>query len=74
MRTISRPLLPTITCPTLVVHGAGDRLIDPDNGRELATGLPNAHLELLEQCGHSPTFERPDATASALTSLLSDMS
>jgi pimeloyl-ACP methyl ester carboxylesterase len=70
-RADSRPLLPTITCPTLVVHGAGDQLIDPDNGRELATRIPDAHLELLDQCGHSPTLERPHATASALTSLLS---
>jgi pimeloyl-ACP methyl ester carboxylesterase len=69
-RSDSRPLLPTITCPTLVVHGTGDRLIDPEHGRELAISIPGAHLELLNNCGHSPTLERVDATARALTSLL----
>ena len=68
-RSDSRPFLPTIACPTLVVHGTGDQLIDPENGRELATDIPGAHLELLDNCGHSPTLERPDATAHALTSL-----
>jgi pimeloyl-ACP methyl ester carboxylesterase len=69
-RTDSRPILPTISCPTLVVHGTGDQLIDPENGRELAEHIPGAHLELLDDCGHSPTLERSDATAAALASLL----
>lgn len=73
-RSDSRPLLPTIACPTLVVHGTGDQLIGPENGRELATDIPGAHIELLDNCGHSPTLERPDATAHALTSLLTTAS
>jgi pimeloyl-ACP methyl ester carboxylesterase len=69
-RPDSRPLLATIACPTLVVHGTGDGLIDPENGRELAAGIPRSHLELLDRCGHSPTLERPEATAAALAALL----
>ena len=68
-RSDSRPLLPTIACPALVVHGTGDQLIEPENGRELATEIPGARLELLQGCGHSPTLERPNATTHALTSL-----
>lgn len=35
-RADSRALLGSIVCSTLVVHGAGDRLIAPENGAELA--------------------------------------
>jgi pimeloyl-ACP methyl ester carboxylesterase len=69
-RTDSRPILPMIHCPTLVIHGTGDQLIDPENGHELAQHIPGAHLELLDDCGHSPTLERSGATAEALASLL----
>jgi pimeloyl-ACP methyl ester carboxylesterase len=69
-RPDARPHLAGISCPTLVLHGAGDRLIDPENGRELAAGIPDATFELLDRCGHSPTVEQPEATAAALTELL----
>ncbi len=69
-RADSRPLLATITCPALVVHGAADQLIAPEHGEELAAGIPGARYEPLEGCGHSSSLERPEACAAALSALL----
>lgn len=69
-RADSRPVLGSISCPTLVVHGAGDRLIAPENGAELAAGIAGAKHLVLDRCGHSPTLERPDAVSPALGALL----
>jgi class 3 adenylate cyclase len=38
-----RPLLPDLRAPTLVVHRAGDRLIDVRHSRFLAGQIPGAH-------------------------------
>lgn len=70
-RPDSRPLLQAITCPTLVIHGNDDQLIPVENGQELGSGIPGAHLELMNGVGHSPTLEAPEATAGALSALLS---
>ena len=52
--------------PTLVVHGLEDRLIPPDRGRELASLIPGAHLELIPSCGHLLATDAEDATATAI--------
>jgi class 3 adenylate cyclase len=42
-----RPILPTISVPTLVVHSAGDQMISVEHGRYLAEHIPGArYLEL----------------------------
>jgi len=46
--------------PTLVVHGDSDTLIPDGNGRALAGRIPNARLEILEDCGHMPMWEKPE--------------
>ncbi|RKQ87475.1 pimeloyl-ACP methyl ester carboxylesterase [Solirubrobacter pauli] len=69
-RADARPLLATITCPALVVHGTADQLIAPGHGEELAAGIPGARYEPLEGCGHSSSLERPEACAAALGALL----
>jgi pimeloyl-ACP methyl ester carboxylesterase len=45
---------------TAVVHGADDRLIDPENGRRLANLIPGARLFELPGVGHLPPLEAPD--------------
>jgi pimeloyl-ACP methyl ester carboxylesterase len=44
--------LGAISQPTLVVHGAHDRMVHPDNARLLAGRIPAAQLQLWEQTGH----------------------
>jgi pimeloyl-ACP methyl ester carboxylesterase len=46
------PLLPEVTCPTLVIHGDSDPLIDPSGGRATADAIPGAHLWMVPGMGH----------------------
>lgn len=59
-RPDSRPLLPQLRCPLLVVCGDADALTPPDCAREIAAAVPGARLEILEQCGHLLTWECPE--------------
>lgn len=47
-----RPVLPTITAPTLVLHRCGDEVVPPERSREIARGIPGAHLIELEGRDH----------------------
>jgi len=60
-RPDNRPLLPSIRCPTLVLVGREDALTPPELAREIANGIPGARLEVIPDCGHLSTLERPDA-------------
>lgn len=53
--------------PMLVVIGEEDRLVDPDESRTLATSLPGAEVRTLEEVGHAPFLEAPEAFNRALT-------
>lgn len=46
------PLLPTISSPTLVVHGNADRMVPAAGGIDTAGLIPGARLELIEGMGH----------------------
>jgi pimeloyl-ACP methyl ester carboxylesterase len=59
------PDLAAITCPTLVVVGADDRMVSPRRGEALAAGIPRARLVTL-RAGHYPMHEQPDAFGAAL--------
>jgi 3-oxoadipate enol-lactonase len=50
--------------PTLVLHGAGDRLLPVTNGRALAALIPGAELRIIEGAGHLYVYNAP-ARASA---------
>jgi len=47
-----RRQLAAITVPTIVLHGARDRLLPPDSARVLAAGLPDADLRIVPDAGH----------------------
>ena len=55
------PRLQAVTVPTLVVWGQHDQIVTPEYGRAYAAGIPTARFELLEQAGHLPQLETPDA-------------
>jgi pimeloyl-ACP methyl ester carboxylesterase len=46
--------LQSITCPTFVVHGAGDLVVALDGGQWLAKLIPDARLLVIEGMGHFP--------------------
>jgi pimeloyl-ACP methyl ester carboxylesterase len=55
--------LDRISLPTLVVHGDVDRLLGPDNGRQIASLIPGARLEMLAGVGHMFWWEQPQRSA-----------
>ena len=65
-----RPLLPEIRCPTLVVVGADDAITPPPFAEEMARGIAGARLEIVADCGHLSTLERPAETSALLESWL----
>jgi 4,5:9,10-diseco-3-hydroxy-5,9,17-trioxoandrosta-1(10),2-diene-4-oate hydrolase len=52
--------LPSIRNPTLVIWGRQDTTIPLSHGELAAKSLPNARLEVIDQCGHIPMFEQPE--------------
>ncbi|MFT3954151.1 MAG: alpha/beta fold hydrolase [Piscinibacter sp.] len=54
-----RPRLAALRCPTLVVCGEGDGVTPPECSQEIAAAIPGARLELLADCGHMLTMEKP---------------
>lgn len=45
-------ILPTITAPTLVIHGADDPLIPVEAGKHTAELIPEASLRIIDGMGH----------------------
>jgi len=70
-RADSRPLLPTIACPTLVLCGLQDVVTPLDRHEEIAGGISGATLKVIEECGHLSTLERPAEVSQALKAWLS---
>jgi 3-oxoadipate enol-lactonase len=59
-----------VTQPTLVLHGAVDRLIPVDNGRRLAKLIAGAQYVELDDVGHMSVWEEPQRTAALITDFL----
>lgn len=47
--------LKNINLPCFVIHGAEDTLVPPEAGRELASIIPGARLEIIDGMGHTIT-------------------
>ena len=58
-RADSRPSLGAIAVPTLVVRGAQDGITTVAHQDEIVSGIPGARLEVVDDCGHLPTLEKP---------------
>jgi pimeloyl-ACP methyl ester carboxylesterase len=52
-----------VTAPTLLVWGKDDRLVPPLYADEFGRRLPGARVEILDQAGHLPHREQPQAVA-----------
>lgn len=53
--------LPDVDVPTLVVTGAQDAVVPPEDAERLADEMPRAELAVLPECGHTPQEECPEA-------------
>lgn len=68
-----RPTLPAIRCPTLVACGDTDLLTPPAHSREIADAIAGARFELLPECGHLLTLERPQLVNTLLLDWLATL-
>jgi pimeloyl-ACP methyl ester carboxylesterase len=66
--------LQDIRVPTLVVHGACDRVVPPDTGRQLAESIPGARLVVIPDAGHVANQERPLEFTAAVRAFLCALS
>lgn len=69
-RPDSRPDLPSIKSDTLVLVGEADQITPPQLAHEIANGIPGARLEVVAECGHISTLERPDVVTRLLVEFL----
>jgi pimeloyl-ACP methyl ester carboxylesterase len=59
--------LARVECPTLIVHGALDRLVPVAAARAAAARRPDFTLRVIEDCGHTPQLELPDRFLEVVT-------
>jgi pimeloyl-ACP methyl ester carboxylesterase len=52
----------TIELPTLILWCDHDRIVPVEIGLKLAREMPNASFRIVDECGHMPQEEQPEAT------------
>lgn len=62
--------LDQIQVPTLVISGDDDQIVPVENSRRLADDIPGAKLAVIENCGHLPQEECPQAFLQAVYEFL----
>lgn len=65
-RADSRPFLSAIRVPTLVLCGRQDAATPLTQSEDIARGIAGSRLEIIEDCGHLSTLERPEPVTRAL--------
>ncbi len=65
-----RPGLGGIANPSLVIGGAADATTPPEMSRELASAIARAELVILDDCGHCPPLQQPEALAGVVDAFL----
>jgi len=69
-RRDNRDVLPTISCPALVLGSRQDALTPPAMQQAMAEVIPMARLVILAECGHLSPLGRPDAVAETFATWL----
>ena len=64
--------LETFDAPVLIIGGDADA-IGRETFERIRDSLPNARLEILEQCGHWPMLEKPDTLSERITAFLAEL-
>ena len=69
-RRDQQSLLRNIKCPTLILCGAQDQIALPKRHEIMAEFIELAEFVVIENAGHLPTLEQPEATIAALRAWL----
>lgn len=59
-----------ISVPTKLIWGGSDRIVTPEYGRAYANLIPGAEFTVIDDAGHHPELEQPDAFMTAVTAFL----
>jgi pimeloyl-ACP methyl ester carboxylesterase len=62
-----------INVPTLIIWGKQDKIINPIVGDLLDQAIPNSTLKWIDQCGHVPQEEMPEATVPLVLDFLKSL-
>jgi pimeloyl-ACP methyl ester carboxylesterase len=65
-RPDSRQGLGAITCRTLILFARQDGIVTLEDQKEMSEGIPGARLEIIDDCGHLMTLERPQLVTQIL--------
>jgi pimeloyl-ACP methyl ester carboxylesterase len=58
-----------IRCPIRIFHGTGDRVIEPEQSRQLHQSLHRSLLHLIEDAGHMVTYADDEGIVDAIAAL-----
>jgi 3-oxoadipate enol-lactonase len=64
--------LPAIRCPTLVLAGARDQVVPPEEMRDMSAAIPGARFALLDAAGHLASLEAPGPFLAAVRGFLDE--
>jgi pimeloyl-ACP methyl ester carboxylesterase len=68
------PLLPSISCPALVVYGRSRHMcFGPSAGRFVAGSIPDSRFAILDKSGHLPFYEQPEAFNETMAHFLNQL-
>lgn len=65
-RPDSRPDLPSVRCPVLIMTGREDRVCNVALHEEMAALIPGSTLEIIPECGHLSTMEQSETVTQAM--------
>jgi pimeloyl-ACP methyl ester carboxylesterase len=60
------PLLHLIRASTLVIHARQDAFFSLEEHEKIARKIPHATLTIIENCGHMPQVEKPEAVTALM--------
>ena len=62
--------LGNLDVPTMIVWGRNDEITPPSTGEEFQRHIKGSRLEFIDECGHAPNWECPDAFVKLLDGFL----
>ena len=68
MRRLAR-----VRIPTLAIWGDSDGIVTPAYGAAYAAAFPNGRFELIEDAGHLPQIEQPEATFAVIDAFVGQL-
>jgi len=73
LRASSEDIAEDLDVPMLMVAGAGDRIVAPDEAGAIVAKFPQGQLTVCETSGHLPMLEEPELVAGALRAFLASV-